>query len=146
MSLAFDADIVLAKTSSVSRAVAAIRTVREGEHGDLPGWIIDDVTVLNLERAIEALIDLANHLLAANKLAIPRSASDAFRLCVESGIVSPDLADIAGRMVGFRNVAVHRYVDLNHEIVESIVKRHLPDIERVAGAFLAATLRRSAGT
>ena len=40
------------------------------------------------------------------------------------------------RMVGFRNIAVHDYQDLNLDIIESIIKNNLGDFLEFSKVFL----------
>lgn len=54
MSPAFDEDIVLAKVSNVRRCVATIRSIHGPAGSALPDWVVLDLTVLNLQRAVEA--------------------------------------------------------------------------------------------
>lgn len=39
-------------------------------------------------------------------------------------------------MVGFRNIAVHRYADLAWEVVESVIRRGLDDLARFTSVAL----------
>lgn len=137
LSLAFDEDVVLAKVSNVRKTVAAIRLVNGPEHGAVSDWIRLDTTVLNLQRAVEALLDLANHLISANGWELPRDGRHAFGVLSEHGVITaPELA-LARAMVGFRYVAVHDYAALDPEIVRGIVRDRLGDLEALAGGILA---------
>ena len=53
-------------------------------------------------------------------------------------MIDGDLADRMRRMVGFRNVAIHAYQDLDLEIVRAILHHHLQDFI----AFTGVVLRR----
>ncbi len=134
---AFNEDIVLAKASNVRKTVAAIRLVNGPENGAVSDWIRMDATVLNLQRAVEALLDLANHLISANGWELPRDGRHAFSILSRHGLLSgADLA-LARAMVGFRNVAVHDYAALDPEIVRGIVRDRLGDLEGLVDGLLA---------
>lgn len=134
---AFNEDVVLAKASNVRKTVAAIRIVNGPENDAVSGWIRMDATVLNLQRAVEALLDLANHLISANGWELPRDGRHAFSILSERGLLSgADLA-LARAMVGFRNVAVHDYAALDPEIVRGIARDRLGDLERLVDGLLA---------
>ena len=47
---------------------------------------------------------------------------------VEAGWISPEQALTLRRIVGFRNVLVHRYIEVDGGVVRSIVERHLDDL------------------
>jgi uncharacterized protein YutE (UPF0331/DUF86 family) len=134
---AFNEDVVLAKASNVRKTVAAIRLVNGPENDTVSSWIRMDATVLNLQRAVEALLDLANHLISANGWELPRDDRHAFSILSEHGLLGgADLA-LARAMVGFRNVAVHDYAALDPEIVRGIVRDRLGDLERLVDGLLA---------
>jgi uncharacterized protein YutE (UPF0331/DUF86 family) len=136
-------DVVLNKAAVIERCV---RRVREEYAGD-PANLTDDPTkqdsiVLNLQRACEAAIDLAMHLVRKGKLGIPQDSREAFDLLVDAGALDRRLADSLKRMVGFRNVAVHDYTRLNLAVVRAIVEKHMDDLV----SFSSGALRRTAGS
>ena len=83
--------------------------------------------MLNLQRACESAIDLANYEVRKRKLGIPQSSREGFDLLCNASIIPSDLSERLKRMIGFRNLAVHEYSALSLEIVESIVKENLND-------------------
>jgi uncharacterized protein YutE (UPF0331/DUF86 family) len=127
MSLSYDEDIVLGKLASISDALDRIEQVTRAD-ADLEAWIVDDLCTLYLQRAVEACIDLANHLIGENRWSTPKSASQAFEVLCEQGIYGEDFTDTLISMVGFRNVAVHAYGTLDPKVVRSIVDNHLDDL------------------
>lgn len=136
MSYAYDEDVVLAKASHVRRTVETIRSLSRPEHAALSEWIRDDVTVLNLQRAVEALLDLANHLISANGWELPRDGRHAFAILRSHGLLTEPERALAAAMVGFRNVAVHDYAILNVEIVRGIARDRLGDLESLVQSVL----------
>lgn len=137
MTYAFNEDVVLAKASNVRKTVTAIRLVNGPENDAVSDWIRMDATVLNLQRAVEALLDLANHLISANGWELPRDGRHAFSILSEHGLLSGTDLALARAMVGFRNVAVHDYAALDPEIVCGIVRDRLGDLERLVDDLLA---------
>lgn len=117
-------DVVLNKAASIERAVARARE----EYADDPRNLREnqtrqDAIILNLQRACEASIDLAMHLVSRERLGIPQSSRDAFELLCSAGRLDEALASALKRMVGFCNIAVHDYQRLALEVVEAIVVR-----------------------
>lgn len=66
---------------------------------------------------IEACVDVAQHLCSSEGWGPPRDNADALRLLGRHGVVPTDLADRLARAVGFRNVLVHEYVDVDDRVV-----------------------------
>lgn len=124
-------DVILNKAGVVERCLQRI----EEEYEDDPANLHDNITrqdaiILNLQRACQAAIDLAMHLVREHKLGVPQESREAFALLDEAGHLDSELSGRLQRMVGFRNVAVHDYQDLNLDIVQAIVERHLSDFTR----------------
>ena len=139
MSVRADEDIVLAKVSTIRKCVAAIQRLGHELPEPEREWMRVDLTVLNLQRAVEAAIDLASHLIAANGWDLPRDAADGFRILGSRGVVAPELAETLVRMVGFRNVAVHNYREIDAAVVKGIAANRLGDFESFVRAVLSAT-------
>jgi len=138
----FDADIVLAKSSSIRKCLQTIREVRS-QRDALQAWLVQDVTVLNLQRAVQACLDLANHLIAANGWELPRSARHSMEILVGKKALPAEALPALLGMVGFRNIAVHDYADLDLAVVESLARDHLGDIETFAATVIGETLDKA---
>ncbi|RMF87386.1 MAG: DUF86 domain-containing protein [Nitrospirae bacterium] len=138
--VAYDRDVVLAKIDIVRRCLAAIAEATGGNPEALGDWMVRDVFVLNLERAVQAVIDLVQHLIAANDWGLPDSSRGAVEIASRHGIFDAALARRVIGMVGFRNIAVHEYRALDDNVLRSILTDRLSDLERAAQAIHAATL------
>jgi uncharacterized protein YutE (UPF0331/DUF86 family) len=131
-------DVVFAKAASIERAVK-----RATEEFHLAGANFardhtrQDAALLNVQRACETTIDLAQHLVRVRALGVPSSARDLFTLLAGAEIIDAPLAESLRKMVGFRNVAVHEYQRLNLDIVASVVEHELAQILR----FVTIALR-----
>ena len=134
-----DRDVVTAKLSVIDRCLTRIAEVNgETRHGLLP-VDVDDITAINLIRAVQAAVDLATHVVAVEGFGTPDSTAEAFSLLERRGLIDAALADRLRRMVGFRNIAIHEYQTLDPAIVQRIVERHLGDLralgERITSAY-----------
>lgn len=69
---------------------------------------------------------------------VPQTSRDAFQLLAEGTELDPALAEAMGRMVGFRNVAVHEYRAIQLPVVRAIVERHLDEMLAFSRWALAA--------
>lgn len=122
-------DIVINKAAAIERCVARIREEYAGDDTQLfQNFTKQDSIILNLQRACEAAIDLAMHVVSRRRLGVPQESRDAFVLLESAGIITPDLAQRMRRMVGFRNIAVHDYTALNLAIVKSLITDRLDDL------------------
>ena len=123
-----DRDLVTAKLAVIDRCLARIAEVRSETGRGFRPVDVGDITAINLIRAIQAVIDLATHVVAAESYGTPDSTANAFALLEQQGVIDPDLAGRLRRMVGFRNIAVHEYQTLDPVIIERIVEQHLGDL------------------
>lgn len=134
-------DIVLNKAAIIERCLRRIDEEYEGDAANLEEDLTrQDSIILNIQRACEASIDLAMHLVRKFVLGVPQDSRQAFDLLAEAGKLDPLAAEALKRMVGFRNVAVHDYQALNLAIVRSIVEHKLGDLRGFAQQALALEL------
>ncbi|SEE72883.1 type VII toxin-antitoxin system HepT family RNase toxin [Ruania alba] len=67
--------------------------------------------------AIESCMDVAQHLCAVSGWGPPADNGDAVRLLATHGVLDAELAVSVRQSVGFRNILVYEYADVDDEIV-----------------------------
>jgi len=123
-------DVVLNKIQTIERCLKRIREEYVGyEDSFEENYTKQDSVILNLERASQATIDIATHIIKTKKLGLPNTSRELFTMLLDDGIISKNICKEMQGMVGFRNIAVHDYQNLNIEIVVAIVQTHLGDFE-----------------
>ena len=123
-------DVVLNKKESVERCIKQIRTYYRLP-ADLPfaeDHLRQDAIALNLQRACEQCIDLANHTIRARKLGLPKESRESFRLLADNRIIPRELAARLEGMVGFRNVLVHEYQRMDMRLMIDVIENRLDDL------------------
>lgn len=116
-----------------------LKEIREmGRSAFLESAVHQAATVRYLQTATEALLDIANHVIAREGMGVPRSYADAVRILVDNDILPREKRDTFLRMVRFRNRAVHLYDEIDSAEVFDIIEGHLSDYE----AFLAPVVAR----
>jgi uncharacterized protein YutE (UPF0331/DUF86 family) len=119
-------DVKYNKLNTIERCLKRIDEEYQNSHERFQSsFTIQDSIILNLQRACEASIDLAMHLIAKRKLGIPQSSRDAFKILEDKDFISSVLSKELQAMVGFRNIAVHDYQELQAAIVLAILDKHL---------------------
>ena len=119
-------DVILNKAGVIERCIARVREEHDSNDENLMNnFTRQDSIILNIQRACEATIDLAMHLVRVKNLGIPQESKDAFLFLYEAELLNKELSERLMKMVGFRNIAVHDYKKLNLEIVKSIVNNDL---------------------
>jgi uncharacterized protein YutE (UPF0331/DUF86 family) len=87
--------------------------------GDL--WL-DGVKYLFIT-TIEGCVDVAHHLCSSEQWATPDSNSGAIRELHAHGVIDAPTAEAITRAVGFRNVLVHQYTEVDDDIVLAALGR-----------------------
>ncbi|WIM37462.1 DUF86 domain-containing protein [Paenibacillus sp. PK4536] len=130
-------DILLNKTATIRRCVARIHEEYAGDEDNLFNYTKQDSIILNLQRACEACLDLAIHIISERNLGVPQSSRDAFDLLFRNGLLSKELNQSIKAMVGFRNIAIHDYQGVQVEIIQGIIEEQLDDFEQFIVAISA---------
>lgn len=133
-----DKEMVLTKLESLRRCLERIEAQQIRSLQDLQENLDkQDITVLNLERAIQLCVDIAAHLLADSGATVPDTMAGTFKSLSLQGVLDKNLAEKLGKSVGFRNIAIHQYQDINYEILYVVVTEHLQDFRNFTQAVLA---------
>jgi uncharacterized protein YutE (UPF0331/DUF86 family) len=91
-----------------------------------------------LQTAVEAMIDMANHIIAREGLGVPRAYSETMEILLREGVLPGDRRDAFLAMVRFRNRVVHLYDEVDPEGIWTIIEDDLGDFD----AFIAAIAAR----
>lgn len=129
-------DVILNKISIIERCMKRVHEEYDNNPKYLKNYTKQDSIILNLQRACEASIDLAMHIIAEKKLGLPQNSRDAFSFLEKKGIISASLSHKMKAMVGFRNIAVHDYQEINLVILQKILDEHLVDFSQFTKALL----------
>lgn len=90
-------DVILNKTTTIERCVRRIHEVYEENQKNLTDFTKQDSIILNIQRACEASIDIAMHLVSERKLGVPKSSRESFKLLHDAGIIEEALAKTLNR-------------------------------------------------
>ncbi|WP_163130336.1 DUF86 domain-containing protein [Agarivorans sp. Alg241-V36] len=121
-------DPIINKLVTVERCLQRIAKVyQEAGNNFKQDYTRQDSVVLNLQRACEACIDLANIINKQQQTGIPQNSRDSFALLARAGLLPLPLSESLQKMVGLRNIAVHDYQTLNLDIVIHVVEHRLGD-------------------
>lgn len=121
-------DVILNKAAIIKRRVARAREEYDRDPATFAtDFTRQDAAILNVQRACEAALDCGQHVIRRERLGVPQSARDVFRLLAEGGWIDQALAGAMQKMVGFRNIAVHEYQTLQLPITVAVIRDHLDE-------------------
>jgi len=121
-----DRDIILRKLDSLARCVTRI----EEKRPDTLEQLIDDIDIqdilsINLERAVQVSVDIGAHLIAGLSIPPPKTMGEVFSILVTEKIIPENTGIALRQAVGFRNLSVHAYDQVDWERVFEIIHHHL---------------------
>ena len=135
-----DADLIAKKLAFVETCVTQLRTLAR------PALLATDVreerfVEHTLQLAIQAVLDVASHIVSDGRLGEPRTNGELFDLLRAAGWIDDAQTSTLRKMAGFRNLVVHGYMTVDLAIVQSIVENNLQDLL----AFVASVRSRIPG-
>jgi uncharacterized protein YutE (UPF0331/DUF86 family) len=134
-----DKALITNKLESLMRCVRRIEAKRPNSKETLfQDFDIQDILVLNIERAVQLCVDICIHWTSSLGRPAPQSMAAAVIEAAEAKLIPSPLAERLARSVGFRNVAVHQYEKIDWAIVYAIAWEHLDDFRLFSSYVLKA--------
>ncbi len=94
-----------------------------------------------LQVCVEALIDIAHRIISLETRSPCSTASKALEAIESLGVIAS--ASEYKPMVQFRNIVVHRYENVDNEIIVGILKRNLDDFDKYINEIQGYAKRKS---
>lgn len=120
--------VIVNKYQTIEKCINRINEEYQGNRENLQDYRKEDMIVLNLQRACEAVSDLANYVVATRKLGLPQSKKEAFKILEDNNIIEHDMSQNMQNMIGFRNIAVHDYKEIDENILIDVIENHLEEL------------------
>lgn len=132
-------EIIAAKLESLRHCVQRLEDKRSDSAALLKAdYDLQDIISLNLTRAVQLWVDISAYIIANSNADIPTTMGESFEALHALNILTPELVTRMKRAVGFRNIAVHNYQQIDWEIVYAICHQHRGDSKAFARAVVAA--------
>lgn len=90
-----------------------------------------------LQLAIETTLDIGNHIVSSLGLGEVNWYSDVAALLEEKGYITVELREKWIKIIGFRNILIHNYLEVDRKIVFDVLQNRLGDFEQLKKAFIA---------
>ena len=81
-----------------------------------------------LQVSIETCLDVANHIIASNRMRTPEDYADTFTVLEENDIINNKFSKRLRQMAKFRNRLVHLYGEVDDVFVYEFLKNDIQDI------------------
>jgi len=125
-----DASVVLRKISRIRNNLSRLREREKISSKALKENLdIQDIVLHNLQLAIQGCIDVGSHIISDESWGIAGSLGEIFYTLQVKGVINGELAGKMISMVGFRNILIHEYNEIDLDIVHEVLQGHLADID-----------------
>jgi uncharacterized protein YutE (UPF0331/DUF86 family) len=132
-----DRDLILRKLSALETYLSQLAPYQDVKLAAYQSdWKTQRIVERTLHLAIEACMDVADHIVADRRLRVPETGAETFEVLGEAEILPIALAEALSRMVGFRNILVHDYARIDPAIVLRVLGTDVQDLERFRSAVI----------
>lgn len=135
-------DVIVGKAQIIEPCIKRARDELTASTDFATDFTRQDAANLNIEGACDAAVDIAMRIIRLRGLGAPASAREAFETLMQNATISADLAARLGRMVGFRNLAVHQYQKLDIAIVRAVIEKNLDALTDLSAIALRLTFSK----
>ncbi len=136
-------DLLEKKLESLRKCVQRIENKRPFTERQLAtDFDLQDIVSLNIERAVQACVDVSAHILSERNAPSPSTMAEGFVRLANLKVLPKRVAKRMVKAVGFRNILVHEYEKMDWGIVFQIVTKHLNDFRDFTAAVLRANSAR----
>jgi len=85
-----------------------------------------------LHLACECVLDVAHHVISDTGLRQPKSYREVMTVLEEAGLIEHGLTERLQKWMGFRNILVHFYLEIDHGISYDTIQDELGDLRQFA--------------
>ncbi len=128
-----DKGVINQKLESLRKCIARVETKTPSSESILDDDIdLQDIISVNLERAVQQCVDIGTYIISSSEEDVPDTMGGTFDFLSEMEVLTKHTAEVMKKAVGFRNIAVHNYENINWAIVFSICTKQLGDFKKFA--------------
>ncbi len=138
-----DIDLVRRKLSRLNMYLDKLSPVAKKS---LKEYLKEDYVRFSTERLIQLIVecatDINNHVVVETGHRPPEDYRSSFIKAAETGLITTQLAAKIQGSAGMRNIIVHEYMDIDHQLVFKIIPvalRHYREYIKQVNAFLGRT-------
>jgi len=89
--------------------------------------------------AVEMCVNIGRHIISQESYRIPDNSREVFEVLSENGAITEPVLIKMKMAVGYRNMAIHRYGDIDTNTTYIIMKKNYKDIEEFLKQVLEST-------
>ena len=121
-------DLVITRFNKLDQLLENLRELKEMEKDEFLSNYKNYFTAQRaLEISINICIDIGNHIVTLNNKEKPETFTDIMKILAKNEIISDELENQLTKMVRFRNLLGHFYLEIDNEIIYNILQNNLKD-------------------
>ena len=122
-------EVIERKLCQIEKSLGKIEVYRPLSFGEfIEHPVARDVVEYNLFIAINAMIDIVNHIVSDEGLGEIDALADGFRILEKQRYWTTEQTITYVKMVAFRNMIFHQYADISGKVVYDVLQTRLEDI------------------
>ena len=130
-------DLILTRFNKLDRLLEYLNELKEIEKEEFLSNYKNYFTAQRtLEICINVCIDIGNHIVSLINKEKPETFTDIVKILTKHEIISNELETQLTRMVKFRNLLGHLYLEIDNEIIYDILQNNLKDFNSFKKAIL----------
>ncbi|RLI09918.1 hypothetical protein DRO33_06125 [Candidatus Bathyarchaeota archaeon] len=127
---------LVGRISRFKVAISRLKSIRSmGRERYFSDPFVMDSTERNFQVAIEAVLDVGSFIVARKGGPVPSKYREIGPLLVDMGVLDRADGEIVSSLAGLRNILVHSYSEVDHEILLSLLDR-VEELEHVMSEML----------
>jgi len=127
-----DKNLLLTRLEEIDKHLAKISPLSELTNKEfLKDTNAQDIVEYNLFQIINHLITITQHIVVDEDYGFPQTSYEASQILFDKGLLDSDDLDIMKKMIGFRNIVGHNYLNINKEVVYFILTKGREDIKSI---------------
>ena len=131
-------DLILTRFNKLDKLLQILHEIKEiGREEFLSNYKNYFTAQRTLEISINICIDIGNHIVTSINEEKPETFTDIMKILAKHDIISNELQSQLTKMVRFRNLLGHFYLEIDNEIIYNIIQHNITDFYSYKEAILA---------
>lgn len=111
-------EVIIKRLSVLEEAVKRLSSISKIPLEEfLENWLYHSAALREFQVAIEACMDIGQHLISEMGWEMPRAYKEIPEILARHKVIPPEFAETLKKMISFRNLIVHEYVLIDLKLV-----------------------------
>jgi uncharacterized protein YutE (UPF0331/DUF86 family) len=127
-----DKNLLLTRLEDIDKPLEKISPLSKLTYQEfLNDTTAQDIVEYNLFQIINHLITITQHIVVDEDYGLPQTSYEASQILFDKGILGSADLDLMKKMIGFRNIVGHNYLNINKEVVYFILTSGQQNIRKI---------------